>query len=242
MSHKILLDANEPLSLEEAFIRLHVPYEKKQLQFGEGTRACDITNDAYQFAIERKTTGDLVGSITSKRIYEQMDKMSAFFTCNKILLIEGSIQKAAFVYPSLHNLIYSIRGSAINRGFSIIETKDVYDTVQAVKWINAKVEEINKPALRTENISLDGVSADARLCGLCSIMGLGVDRAVSLAKKYGSVKAIANCTEKELTEVELIGKVMAKRIYDHFNGIIDYGLFDKKRDKCGDAVVGDHSS
>lgn len=238
--HQILLDANEPPSLEGAFIESKLPFKKIQIQFGNGTRACDITNDAFQFAIERKTTADLISSIKSGRIYDQMDKMNAFFTCNKILLIEGNVKTAAERFPSMRNFIYSIRGDAINRGFSIVETKDVYDTVEAVKWINAKIGTETKPILRSEPLAMEG--ADARLASLCAIMGLGADRAVSLSKKYATLKAIVNCTEKELQEVEFIGKVMAKRIYDHFNGSIDYGLFNKKRDKLDSTVVGDNST
>ena len=181
----------------------------KQLQVGDYIAS-------ERVGIERKTTSDFLTSMTSQKIFRQLEELSGSFEC-PVLIMEGS--------PS--NLFSNgIHPNAIRGALSSISV----DYKIPMVWASNPREtaaQIYRMAFREQvdsdrTVSIRGCKrpvSDARkqefiVAGLPSI---NAKMSARLLEHFGSVRAVFSASEKELTEVDMIGKKKAKQIFDILN-------------------------
>ena len=162
-----------------------------------------------EVAIERKTAKDFVDSLIDKRLFKQARELSEEFK-KPLLILEGDDLYAGMVNAN------AIRGSiasiALDFGISIIPTRNAQDTAAMIKRIAIREQngEHTPVQIRTDKkpVSL----LEQQLFIIESLPNIGPVNAKALLEHFGSVGNVINASEKDLQEVEGIGKKTAETI------------------------------
>lgn len=164
----------------------------------------------HNVGIEKKTQLDFLNSIIDKRLLSQLVVLKENFSL-PLLIVEGeeNIYRLRNFHPNaIRGMLAAI---AIDFQIPILHTKNYRDTASLLEIISRRLEtpkntfslvKKKKPATLQEQQELI----------VETLPGIGPTIAKSLLKKFKSIKALANADEKELQEVEKIGKIKAQEI------------------------------
>lgn len=166
--------------------------------------------------IERKTRSDFESSIIDGRLFlqnKQLDNMVENFE-KRIIIIEGESFEERV---SRNALLGAISALILDYGISVFFTRDLEGTAEMI-FALAKREQLGKEAVvrLKGNKKVNTMAQQQRMIVEC-LPGVGPKLAVSLLKKFKTIENIAKANEKELTEVEKIGKKKAKFIKQAFS-------------------------
>ena len=187
---KIIADIHEKNSLViPSLMELGAEIESKPLEIGDY-----IVNN---IAVERKTAGDFISSMLSRRLFEQLHQIQQYE--KRLLIIEGDmfIAGGSKINPNaLKGMILSI---SLDFKTPIIFTKNSEDTAQylfllakqQLKGVQESSLHSRKPASMKEQKEYI----------IESFPGIGPKTAKELLKKFKTVKNIINSEEKELGDI-----------------------------------------
>ena len=160
--------------------------------------------------IERKTLTDFLNSIIDKRIITQLISLKENFDI-PLLVIEGeqNIYKIRNFHPnSIRGMLSAI---AIDLQIPTLYTKNEKDTASYIETIAKRIESKRKDiSLLKKRKPLELTEMQEYI--IESFPGIGPTIAKNLLKKFKTVKKIVNAEEKELLEVEKLGKKKVKEI------------------------------
>jgi len=178
-----------------------------------------------EVAIERKTAKDFVDSIIDKRLFKQARSMMEEFK-KPIMILEGDDFYSGYINPN------AIRGSlasiAIDYGISIIPTRNFEDTAAMIKRIAIREQKGDKRSIQIRTERKPQNLWEQQLFIIESLPNIGPVHAKRLLEHFGSVKAILEASENQLTEVDGIGKKTAKNIREVIDN--EYLYFKKEKD------------
>ncbi|MCQ2964873.1 MAG: helix-hairpin-helix domain-containing protein, partial [archaeon] len=162
-----------------------------------------------EVAIERKTAKDFVDSIVDKRLFKQARMMMEEFK-KPIMILEGDDFYSGFINPD------AIRGSiasiALDFGISIIPTRNQEDTAAMIKRIAIREQKGEKRSISVRTEKKPQNLWEQQLFIIESLPNIGPVNAKNLLSHFGSVEAIINADEKQLQEVDGIGKKTSENI------------------------------
>ena len=162
-----------------------------------------------EVAIERKTAKDFVDSIIDKRLFKQARELSEEFK-KPLLILEGDDLYAGMVNAN------AIRGSiasiALDFGISIIPTRNAQDTAAMIKRIAIREQNGERTPVQIRTDKKPVSLLEQQLFIVESLPNIGPVNAKSLLEHFGTVAGVINASEKELQEVEGIGKKTAENI------------------------------
>jgi len=156
-------------------------------------------------AVERKTRDDFEASIIDGRLFTQAKHLTANFS-RVVVIIEGvatetRIQRAA--------LLGAYSALMTDFGISIIFTRSTDATAEIVYAIAKHEQLAEKRPLRLEMKRKAHSLGEQQRIVLESLPLIGPSLAKALLNKFGSVTAVFTASEKELQEVEKMGKKKA---------------------------------
>jgi len=189
-----------------------------------------IIQEDYGVVLERKSVPDLVSSIRSNHLWEQLlallkaKNVLGFDIRRKVLVIHGDIEAYAFggsqvFWSSLAGAFQEILFvydvpivfvgnddffSQFLRIFIQRETEGANDGSPKHRWCHKRVTE-HMPVRVAKMVLLD------------ALPGVGEVLSSHLINKFGTVEGVATASVKDLQTVEGIGKMKAQKIYDVFH-------------------------
>src|SRR3989344_2906361 len=179
----------------------------------------DLSGKILTIGIEKKTINDFLNSIIDKRIISQLMEMKRQFDIS-LLIIEGTenIYEIRNFHPnSIRGMMASI---AIDFQTPILQTRNHRDTAGLLAVIAKRLEKPRSlPSLLKKRKPLTIKQQQEYLVE--SLPGVGPKTARNLLEKFKTINNIVAASEKELMEVEKIGKLKARQIKN---------LFEKKYD------------
>lgn len=158
--------------------------------------------------IERKTHSDFVSSIIDGRLFEQAERMKDNYD-NTIMIIEGNSDRGI----SENALRGAIASMIVDFGITILATKNPYETAKTIYWI-AKREQVGGKAVAFKTGKKPVNVKRMQEFMVASIPGVSSVLAKRLLDRFDTVEKVFTADEKNLTDVERIGKKLAKRIRD----------------------------
>lgn len=190
---KIIADIHEKNSLViPTLIELGAEIETKSLEIGDF-----IINN---IAIERKSSGDFISSMLSKRLQEQLNQLQQYE--KKLLILEGdiNIQNNSNIHPNA--LKGQILAILTHHNIPLIFTKNEEDTANYL-FILAKqqIKGIQESSLHSRKPK---TSKEQKQYIIESFPEIGPKNAELLLKKFKSIKNIINAKEEQL--IEVLGK------------------------------------
>ncbi len=163
-----------------------------------------------EIGIERKTQSDFINSIIDKRIINQLIVLKENFEF-PLLIIEGSenLYELRDFHPNaIRGMLTSI---ALDYQVPIIHTKNHRDTAAHIAVIVKRLEKSKRVlSLLTKRKPLTLKEQQEYI--IESLPGIGPTIAKSLLARFGNVKNIINASEKDLQEVDKIGKKKSAEI------------------------------
>jgi len=114
----------------------------------------------------------------------------------------------------IDNLGESVLQALIDNGF-VKSAADLY-TMDAVKLAAMERYGDKSAARLLASVEKSRTAPLSKLIGALGIRQVGEKAAITLAERFGSIDALANATEEELTAINDIGAITAKCIKDYF--------------------------
>jgi len=163
--------------------------------------------------VEYKTVEDFVQSIIDGRLLQQVKSLKSNF--ERPLLIISGVED---IYSVRNVHANAIRGTlsaiTVDFGVPILYTKNPKDTAMMLNIIAKREQEEIGVAFNVHPEKKNLSIKDEQEYIVSSLPGVGSGLAKPLLKYFKSVKNVINAKEKELEEVEKIGKKKAERIRD----------------------------
>ena len=163
--------------------------------------------------VEVKTVPDFVESIIDGRLMQQIKSLRNNFE-RPLLIIEGIED----IYSVRNIHANAIRGMlstiAVSYGIPILYTKNFKDTAMLMNIIAKREQEDTGKefTMHTEKKNLSIREQQEYIIG--SLPGIGATLSKPLLKHFKSVKNVINAEQKELEQVEKVGKKTAEKIKD----------------------------
>jgi len=163
--------------------------------------------------VERKTGNDFISSIVDGRLFEQVKELKDNFD-KPIILVEGNYYAGGMNENAIKAALASI---ILNYEIPVIMTKDEKETARTILWL-AKREQITSGI----EVGIKGKKKPKKLKDLqehviSGLPGVSVILSKRILRKFKTIKNLANATEKELIEVDGVGKTLAKRLHELLN-------------------------
>ncbi len=215
----IQIDSREPDILKNAF------ENKELLNLDLGDIV--IKKDNIILCIfERKNINDLLASVKDTRYSEQSERLNNLELNNNCIyyIIEGNrYNYSGSDEKTLYSCIYSL---SYNKGFSILLSNNIQDTIKLVKEISLRLNEnksikkeinlIKKPKVLKENIYSAMLS---------NIPGIGLSTAKEILSYFNNdiTKLIIEVKNdnKCLNEIKINNKKLNKKIIENINNYIN---------------------
>jgi ERCC4-type nuclease len=188
---KIIIDIHEKnsLILSELATSKEIELEIQSLKIGDYL----IGN----LAIERKTINDLISSIISKRILNQIENLKNYE--KKLLIIEGNIKDLNQNLNINPNIIKGfILSCIINHNLPVIETKD-YKETSKILLILAK--QLLKNSTPTFHSRIPKTIEEQKQYILEAFPNIGPKTAKKLLEKFQTLNKVFNANEEDLNEI-----------------------------------------
>lgn len=166
-----------------------------------------------RICIERKTVSDFESSIINGRLFEQLEILKQTYKL-PIIILEGDRETFRLKRNVIIGTIVSIY---VDYGVPVIFSDGPENTAEILITM-AKREQNGKarePSMKGSTRAYTNEQFQEYIIG--NLPGIGMKLAKSLLRHFGSVKAIANASVKELVKVEKIGKKKAELIHKTFN-------------------------
>lgn len=200
-----------------------IEYEITQLPLGDFL----LLKGSTGILIERKSAPDFLSSIRSNRLWDQLlrfMKASTLFEhtlTRKLLIIHGTFDdyEPATFWPRIMGAFMEI---LFVYDIPLILTEDDDSFYQCMRILIQREKQGQNDLLPQsrwfrKHLSPDLPEMDVKRYVLASLPSVGEALAKNLLDHFGSIKAVANATEKQLQKVEGIGTVKAKKIYRIFH-------------------------
>jgi len=163
--------------------------------------------------VERKTGNDFISSIVDGRLFEQAEELKENFD-KPIILVEGDYYAGGMNENAIKATLASI---ILNYEIPVIMTKDEKETARTILWL-AKREQITSGI----EVGIKGrkkpkTFKDLQEHVISGLPGVSVILSKRILRKFKTIKSLANATEKELVEVDGVGKALAKRLHEVLN-------------------------
>ena len=201
---KILVDYREkPSGVPDLLVKKAVDVELRELKSGDY-----LINK--QIRIERKTKEDFVQSLISNRLFNQCQRMKRSSE-RPLLIIEGD------PYTTKHNInSKAIKGAILSVSVSwqipVLITADKSETADMILLASKQMLQEKIPVIRLGYKPKRNRSR--KLYFIQGLPAVGPVLAIRLLEKFSSIKQFINVSEKELLDIEGVGKAKAKRIID----------------------------
>ncbi len=203
---KLIIDHREvPSGLVDELRLLDVEIDLQQLAVGDFVVS-------QRVGVERKSTSDFLQSLIDGRLLEQTKVLRETFERPVLILEGGEFYGKRDIHPN------AIRGAlasiAVDLGVPIVPTKDEQDTALFLATLarREQVQEFKEVALRRK---LNGLStAENQRFIVEGLPGVSAVLAKRLLEHFKTVSTVMCAPEKELQEVNGIGKLKARAIHD----------------------------
>jgi Fanconi anemia group M protein len=208
---RIIVDNRERnIELLECLSRSGVELSFAQLPVGDY-----VLSD--RICVERKTVRDFEGSVMNARLFDQMDRLSSGFR-KPMLILEGD-EAEFLLQPNV--VLGTIVSIYSDYNVQVIRSSCVSETSLILAKLAEREQKKGKREPRIVGSKRAFSDSQWQELILGSMPGVGPKLARSLLSRFRTIVNVAAASEKELMEVDKVGKKKAKRIRSILNDEFD---------------------
>jgi len=182
--------------------------EPQQLDVGDYVLSSRI-------GVERKNVDDFLESLITGKLFKQIAQLRDAYS-RPLLIIEG---EGLLTKRNIsHNAIFgSLASISVDFGIPVLRTKDAMETADLLNVIAKREQRDDKKTVAIRGDKPQMSLKERQQFLVESLPNVSAVLAKRLLTHFGSVRAIINASEKELQEVEGIGKNIASEIIKVLN-------------------------
>lgn len=207
----MFVDIREPQKILNLLKKREVEFEARMLPIGDFMKG-DV-------CIERKDIGDLMSSIMTGHLQKQLLQMEENFA-RPYLIISGEYKSLAFK-PHFRNITVAHYNGALAHLIRYPKLK-VFQTPNDNQLVDLVIRIMDKSfdgkvvtVMDTELMRNTLQNADIKLCMLCAIPGIGLEKAKTLRNNLHILllnKDYDICKTKDIMNIEGFGETTAKKV------------------------------
>jgi len=163
--------------------------------------------------VERKSGEDFISSIIDGRIFKQAGELKDNFS-KPIFLIEGNYLLERINENAVKSALSSI---ILDYDIPVIMTKTEEESARFIYWLAKREQLISKKDLGIKGKKKPKGLKELQEYFISSLPGVSVVLSKRILKEFKTIKKFANATESELSKLQGIGKVLAKRLHNLMN-------------------------
>ena len=203
----IFADSREQASniQKELFAHEDVKLITKALDIGDYVLSKDV-------CVERKTVEDFLNSMIDGRLFTQMNNLRQNYT-KPLVILEGNTTEL-FTLRNIHknSVLGALTSITLDFQVPILNSKDSTETAQMLYVIAKREQKTNNKEVRIR-VGRKGLTLSEQQRFIVEGFPLvGPLLAKAMLEKFGSIKGIVDASEKDLQELENLGKKKAKII------------------------------
>jgi len=170
-----------------------------------------------RMCVERKTVRDFEASVMNARLFDQMERLSGGFP-KPILVLEGD-EAEFLLQPNV--VLGTIVSIFSDYNVQVIRSNCASETSLILAKLAEREQKKDKREPRIAGSKRAFTDSQWQALILASMPGVGPKLAKSLLARFRTVGNVAAASEKELMEVDKVGKKKARRIRSILND--DFG-------------------
>lgn len=207
MKTTILVDDREPESVVKA-IKDETDAEIIVTRLDVGD--CIVGN----VIIERKTANDFLGSVRSKRIFDQSNELRKHEDCIPIIIVVGDMKEALIYHKYPKRLLCAVNGAlaslCVRFGISVIMAGGEWSYAYIISRIASQMTKTTTRPIKRKgkDRTLQEIAEDM----LCQIPNVGRERAKVILKTTKSLSKLSRLSAKEIAKIPGVGKKTAETI------------------------------
>ncbi|HSB46536.1 MAG TPA: ERCC4 domain-containing protein [Candidatus Bilamarchaeum sp.] len=197
----IAVDQREDGFFDQLFRRMGAHVDRRVLSVGDFLCSARL-------AVERKTRADFEQSVIDGRLFSQLPNLVSNYE-RVVIAVEGVSDEERLARSSLLGAYATI---IADFGASIIFTRDKEGTAEIVFHLARHEQVAKKNPMRIYAKKRTFTPSQTARSIVESLPMIGPKLAKNLLKHFGSVDALAHASERDIAEVEGVGKKRAKVI------------------------------
>jgi len=162
-------------------------------------------------AVERKDGGDFVNSVFSGRLFEQARNLCDVYQ-NPLILVEGKFETGGFSSKTASSIRGAIISLAIDFNLPVLFTYDCGETAEYIRMIARREQIERRKGIIVHRGKRPKALWEKQLFLVSGLPGISGKIAQNLLSAFGTPEHVFTANEKELQEVEKIGRLKARRI------------------------------
>jgi Fanconi anemia group M protein len=198
---RIAVDHREDPLFDQIFRRMGADVDRRALEIGDFLCSARL-------AVERKTRSDFEASVIDGRLFSQLPNLVLNYE-RVAIIIEGVSDEERL---PRHSLLGAYATAIADFGASLIFTKDKESTAEIIFHFAKHEQMAKKHPMRIYAKKKTFTPSQTARSIVESLPTIGPKLAKSLLRHFGSVEAIAHAGERDIAEVEGVGKKRAKII------------------------------
>jgi Fanconi anemia group M protein len=202
---EVIVDTRESRSNVARFLshRQDVKISSQQLDIGDYVLSSRI-------GVERKTVEDFLGSLLEGKLFQQMRNLRGAYS-RPVLIVEGEglLTKRNISHQAIFGCFVSI---IVDFGIPIIETRNPGETADFLYVMASREQREGKRAVAIRGEKYAMSLPEHQRFIVEGLPNISVVLAKRLLQHFGSIHAVVNASEEELSEVQGIGKTIAADI------------------------------
>ncbi len=163
--------------------------------------------------VERKTGNDFISSIVDGRLFQQAEELRDNFS-KPVMIVEGDYCIGGMNENAIKAALSSI---ILNYEIPVIMTKDEKDTAKTIFWLAKREQIISNVGVGIKGEKKPKKLEDLQEHVISGLPGVSVIISKRILKKFNTIRNFVNANEKQMIEVDGIGKVLAKRLHELLN-------------------------
>ena len=217
VSGQIGLRKPHPSLFDTAFSPFKKRISKNEVLFIGDDLECDILGANYNWAIERKMGQNLASSLYQNELYDQLEKLRAFFGSNWALVFEGSFEELILDPDNSSRVgqILSIPATVMQYGGTFIQVNHITTLIRMLKYFDQKCGKEPKIRLTYRSIDEDLPKFVRLLIG--GVKGINRTLAKNIYSQYSNAFSFSlDLNEGSLKKIPKIGPKWQEKLKDWF--------------------------
>lgn len=198
---RIAVDQREDVAFDGMLERMGAEIDRRVLEVGDFLCSARL-------AIERKTRADFEQSVIDGRLFSQLPNLAANYE-RVVIVVEGLSDEERISRSALLGAYATI---IADFGASLIFTRDKAGTAEIIFQFARHEQIAKKQPMRIYAKKKTFTPSQTARSIVESLPTVGPKLAKSLLRHFGSVEALAHASERDIAEVEGVGKKRAKII------------------------------
>jgi len=208
-SLRIVVDKHEPDFMPALLLEMGMAVDRRKITPGDYILSSEC-------AVERKTVGDFVNSVYSGRVFEQVESLRTTYS-KPILILEGDFETELSLRKNPRAFWGALLRLQSDMCVPVMSTPTPLHTANLLYTLARRLQKKKNNSFNIQHKPRIMSERDWQIYVVASLPNIGDELATRILQHFGNIRDIFTAGEFDLTKVDGIGRVKARRIIKLLN-------------------------